>query len=125
MNKQFEMYKRIEDHGKNLLRIFPEATEKEPIKLCKKLFRLERKANNLAIDYCNGDIAAEDWPELTRPILKKVNAILNNKTVPIFINGDARGYALKIEDSYVRENNLHIQRDMGGYGLIAPDLREA
>ena len=124
MNKQFEMYKRIEDHGKNLLRIFPEATEKDAIKLCKKLFRLERKANNLATDYCNGIINTDEWPELTRPILKKVNDILGNKTVPIFINGDARGYALKIEDSYVRKHGLYIQRDMGGHGLIAPDLRE-
>ena len=45
-----------------------------------------------------------------------------NLKIPCFINGDCRGYALKIKDQYVRENNLKIQTDFGGYGLIAPDL---
>jgi hypothetical protein len=42
----------------------------------------------------------------------------------IFANGDPRGYALKIRSEYVKNNNLDIHRDWGGYGIIAPDLRE-
>ena len=41
---------------------------------------------------------------------------------PLFVNGDARGYALKIMDSYVMERRLDIYKDWGGYGIIAPDL---
>ena len=56
-------------------------------------------------------------------ILTKVETILNNKKV-LFCNGDARGYALKIDDEYIRNNNFNIHRDWGGYGIIAPDFRE-
>jgi hypothetical protein len=41
---------------------------------------------------------------------------------PIFLNGDARGYALKIQDDYVRDNNLDIHKDWGGYGILAPEF---
>jgi hypothetical protein len=44
--------------------------------------------------------------------------------VPVFVNGDPRGYALKIQDEYVSENSLDIHRDMGGYGILAPDLSD-
>jgi len=37
----------------------------------------------------------------------------------VFINGDPRGYALKIKDEFVRENNLTIYQDWGGYGILA------
>ena len=40
----------------------------------------------------------------------------------IKINTDPRGYALKIEDSYVKEQKLDIHRDWGGYGILAPDF---
>ena len=43
----------------------------------------------------------------------------------VFINGDPRGYALKIDDKY--QDRLHkvgIHRDWGGYGIIAPDFSE-
>lgn len=46
----------------------------------------------------------------------------HDKGVKVFLNGDARGYALKIHDSYVKEHNLKIHTDWGGYGIIAPDL---
>jgi hypothetical protein len=31
---------------------------------------------------------------------------------------------LKIDDDYVRKNNIDIYKDFGGYGIIAPDFRE-
>ena len=40
----------------------------------------------------------------------------------IFVNGDCRGYALKIDDKYIRENNIKLHCDWGGYGIIAPDF---
>ena len=131
MNKKEQMYQEIEKHGENLNRIFK--TSKGNIALCKSLRRLEAKAHKLATDYCNGEngVNSDNWEALTTPILKKVCKLLNVKpsvnmcpddSYPIKLNGDARGYALKIEDSYVREHCLKIYRDMGGYGILAPDL---
>ena len=124
--KKDAMYQRIEKHGANLNAIFN--TKFDNVILCKKLRQLELKAERLAIHYCNGTggVTTENWFELCLPILSKVNTILNNGKgeVDIFINGDARGYALQINDAYVREHKLQIHTDLGGYGIIAPDLTE-
>jgi hypothetical protein len=137
MNKKEIMYQRIEKHGQDLNKIFN--TGIEPIALCKKLRRLEVKANKLAEDYCNGTngIDSENWEDKTTPLMEKVYKILNNgiykderphqRGVPIFLNGDCRGYSLKINDDYVRlleKRNKTIYKDWGGYGIIAPDLTE-
>ena len=95
----------------------------DSIKLCKMLFRLENKAHQLATDFCNGDIDQLEWDTKANKILTKVESILKDKK-NLLLNGDARGYALKIDDKYIRKNNLTIYRDWGGYGIIAPDFRE-
>ena len=125
MTKKEKMYARIEKHGANLNRIFQ--TKLDNVTLCKKLFTLEHKAHKLAEDYCNGLVDTEyEYHSETAKILDKVNGILGNvwrkKHVPVFVNGDPRGYALKIESDYVRDNNIEIERDWGGYGLLAPDF---
>ena len=40
----------------------------------------------------------------------------------IFLNGDPRGYALKIKDDFIRDNKVNIYKDWGGYGIFAPDF---
>ena len=116
-----KMYEQIEKHGENLNKIFN--TDYEPITLCKKLRPLEFKAHKLSTDYCNGDIEYEFWESQTDIILKRVMKILNLKTdFNIFVNGDCRGYALKIFDDYIRKNNITIYQDWGGYGILAPDF---
>ncbi len=125
MTKRDLMYQQIQKHGENLLKIFTTAKEQDAVKLSKKLFRLEHQAHQIATDYCNGEngVTSENWEERTEPILQKVRILLNcTDTFPIFLNGDARGYALKIKDSYVRDANLNIHRDFGGYGILAPDF---
>jgi len=120
------MYSQIQRHGEQLNAIFN--TGIEPIALCKKLMRLETKAHKLALDYCNGEngVNSDNWDSLCDPILKSVEKILNmdRKHAGFFVNGDARGYALKIESDIVRENALDIYQDWGGYGILAPDLTE-
>jgi hypothetical protein len=119
-----KMYQNIKKHGENLNSIFN--TGIEPITLCKKLHRLEVKAHQLATDYCNGEngVDTENWEDKCEPILKSVHKILNpeNANVSIFLNADARGYALKIkfDDTYVRRFDIH--KDWGGYGIIAPEF---
>lgn len=117
------MFQDIQQHGENLNKIFN--TGIDPVKLCKKLRSLEIKAHRLATDYCNGEngINSENWDAKCKPILNQVCKILNpiNADVEIFLNGDARGYALKIrfDDSDARSREMHT--DWGGYGILAPD----
>ena len=122
-NKKEILYSRITKHGQNLKAVFNLDQDIDPVKLCKRLFRLENKAHKLALDFCNGKIDQLEWDQKADKILTKVEAILKNKKV-LFLNGDARGYALKIDDGYIRNNNLNIHRDWGGYGIVAPDFRE-
>lgn len=132
--KNQAMKERMEAHGNDLRAIFPNATETDPVKLCRKLIRLENQAHRAATCLCN--TGSLNWSEPNQfakestegevdkffaDILHKVNLVLGDGP-PIFVNRDPRGYALKIHDNYVRSHNLTIHRDWGGYGIIAPDL---
>jgi hypothetical protein len=127
--KKQRQAEQIKAHGENLLAIFPNATEKDPVTLCKKLRRLETKARRITTDYCNGDFdAGENGEKLDAaldPILANVNAILGNtgkNPVPVFVNRDPRGYALKIDDVWMHNKQARIYSDWGGYGIIAPEF---
>ena len=130
--KKQRQAEQIKVHGENLLAIFPNATERDPIALCKKLRRLEAKAQAIALRLCNGPEYPGGYDEvdaLTGAILAKVNAILGNtgkNPVPVFINRDPRGYALKIKSEYMAGAGWIAQwalmRDLGGYGIIAPEI---
>ena len=117
--KKYIMYKRIEKHGDNLKSIFN--LDVDSVKLCKQLFRLENKAHKLATNYCNGDFQG-DIEEESNKILNKVAKILNTNTFNMFLNTDARGYALKFFEDFSKDKP--IPKDWGGYGIIAPDFRE-
>jgi len=123
------MYQRITKHGEDLKALFRLDREIDPVKLCKALRRLEVKAHKLAEDYCNGadGLTSENIDIYTNTILISLDHILGQYKeggVPVFVNLDARGYALKVRDEYVREHGVSIYRDWGGYGIIAPDLTE-
>ena len=116
------------EHGENLLRIFPYATERDPVKLCKRLRKLEKQGEALALRLCNGPEFAEGKDdEIEAAIMAELDGLLYYKAahIPVFLNRDPRGYALKIKDSWMRERHeLRLHRDWGGYGIIAPDLTE-
>ena len=130
--KKQHQTEQIKDHGENLLHLFPRATERDPIKLCKKLRRMEAKAQAIALRLCNGPEYPGGYDEvdaLTGAILEKVNAILGNtgkNPVPVFVNRDPRGYALKISSewtfAYCQQTGRRIYSDWGGYGIIAPEI---
>lgn len=124
MNKHERMNEQIRKHGENLNKVF--GLNEDPMKLAKKIHSLELKAHKLATDYCNGEngVDSENWETLSDAILEKVDKVLNFtvQEIPVFVNGDARGYALKINDDYVRDNNLEIHKDCGGYGILAPEF---
>ena len=136
--KKVKMYQQIEKHGENLNRIFN--TELSNIDLCKKLRRIERKAHHATTNLCNTNTlhlselnrftgydvkqATEEEVDLFfDKIMDSVIKILGSRAKDcIFINFDPRGYALKIRDQYMKENNLNLYQDWGGYGILAPDF---
>ena len=85
MNKKEELYSRITRHGQNLKAVFNLDNDIDPIKLCKRLLRLETKAHKLAVDFCNGVIDQLEWDKKADQILTKVETILNNFRFKVFI----------------------------------------
>ena len=127
--KRETMYKNIVEHGKDLKRVFNLDDSINEIELCKKLFRIENKAHSIATQFCNYGCENEKQQEkIIDDILNKVDKLLNFKSqnIPVFFNGDPRGYTLKIEDSYMRDNKIYpFYSDWGNYGIIAPSFRES
>lgn len=119
----------IRKHGECLLAIFPNATERDPVALYKRLRLLEGKAHAIALRLCNGP-AFEFEDQADRKIdgiLDSVHQLLaiqeNDGTPNVFVNRDPRGYALKISHAWCASNpGLPIHRDWGGYGIVAPDI---
>lgn len=121
MNKHDRMYERIRKHGENLLAIFPNVTEPDPVKLCKKLRRIEAEGERHALAMCNDAHYCSDYDKLEQiadKIRDKANKLLG--TNRIRLNQDPRGYALKVD----LKPGEHLHTDWGGYGIIAPDLSE-
>jgi len=131
-----QMYNNIQRHGEQLNAIFN--TGIEPIELCKKLFRIEKKANHAATCLCNTNTlnllelnrytgyevkqaTEEEQDKFFNDIRKKLIKILGDKAKDlVYINFDPRGYSLKIKSEEAK--NLNIYTDFGGYGIIAPDF---
>jgi hypothetical protein len=115
--KQAEAIKR---HGEQLNAIFQ--TGLDPVELCKKLHRIQSQADRYISAYCNGDI--DDIDSQTEKTLDRLDKLLNfrAKNIPVFVNRDPRGYALKISDYYIRQADIKIHRDWGGYGILCPEF---
>ena len=122
--KHDRMHEQILEHGLKLNRLF-RLNRPDPMTLCRQVHRLEVKAHRLAEDDCNGLIESEEKGERKEnAILKSLNRILNfqAQNIPVFFNGDPRGYALKIKPEWMKKHNADLHCDWGGYGIIAPDF---
>lgn len=123
---------RIVKHVDALGRIFPNLRlgENTPMKVMayKNLKAIEREAHHLAEAFCNGDVKAGEieFNRREAKILDKLDKILDFRAleVPVFINGDPRGYTLKIDSNYEKIRKVGLATDWGGYGLIAPNVEE-
>lgn len=95
-------------------------------KISNKLREIEHFAHKAATDYCNGEngMTTDKWGEESDEFESQVQTLFNGKLKGLRINGDARGYALKIDDAVMRTvyNGLGLQTDWGGYGLLAPEI---
>jgi hypothetical protein len=130
------MHNIIKKHGENLNTIFN--TGIEPVELCKKLIRLERKAHhattcllntntlhllelNRLTGYNVKQTTEEEQEKFFNAIEKQLVKILGEKAKDlVYINFDARGYAIKIKSEKAKDLNIH--KDFGGYGIIAPEF---
>ena len=68
----------ITRHGETLLRAFPNATEKNPVALCKKLRRIENAVAKPILDYTNGEngMTIEKLDGETDKALVRLHALL-------------------------------------------------
>ena len=134
--EKVKMYANIEAHGNNLNAIFN--TGLNPVELCKKLNRIEKKAHHAATCLCNTNTlhlmelnkytgydveqaTEEEQDKFFEGIKKQVIKILGKEAEKhFFINYDPRGYALKLKSEFCKDKNIY--RDFGGYGILAPDF---
>lgn len=120
--KKERMYQRIAKHGEDLKVVFGLPSETDPVALCKKLHRLERKAHRIQEDDCNGYLQEDEAEKLEEPIKKSLKKIFGDKAAMIIFNGDPRGYTLKISTKTMEANRFSLYTDWGGYGIIAPEF---
>ena len=123
--KKTRLYDKIRRHGENLKAIF-HLPYIDPVALSKKILRLENEAHRASERYSSDSRYGGEaqWEKDSASVLSRLDKILNFRKlkIPVFVNGDPRGCALKIDDSAAK--HMTIERDMGGYGLLAPDFRE-
>jgi len=90
----------------------------------RELRRIEAKERHRAEMQCNGAIneTEEETEAKDKKTLSRLKQLLPGVT-DIFINGDPRGFALKINieaTRILRNKGIYIETDWGGYGILAP-----
>ncbi len=113
-------------HINNLSSIFGwEGDYLERTRMYRGLCRVERRASRDNERVCNGEVDRTDEAQdrYDNRILAEVNRLTSyrDKNIPVFLNGDPRGHALKIESEWVAKQEVSIYRDWGGYGILCPD----
>jgi len=124
LTKKQERDERILRNGFRLQRTF-NVTNLGPLALTKAVHRIETAMHRVAEDYCNGIITEEQSDKKEQSAIKRLDALLNFKAqgIPVFINADTRGYALKISDAWmIGHPECDLERDWGGYGILAPEI---
>jgi len=127
MTKQQRRTKELEQHYKTLEQLAVHCGINEPNgkKLSVKLLKIERLAHKLAESWCNGEIDENVWSDLQDRTTNEVQELFNHKLKGFFVNSDPRGHTLKIDDQVnneLVELGIKLNRDWGGYGLLAPEI---
>lgn len=84
----------------------------------KFLQSIERKAHKWAEDSCNYEISERTEARRNAIIERDIKRVFGG-VLPLgfFINGDPRGYALKIDPE--KGDVEGLERDWGGYGILS------
>ena len=113
-------------------------------KISVALMQAEHLAHNAATAYCNGEkirlarpgripldcdfrYNERAWDQAEAYIREGVEQVFEFKKLPgFFVNGDARGYALKIDNESPEGKALidscQMHTDWGGYGILSPEI---
>ena len=126
MNKKQRRTEQLERHYNTLSQLaeYYSGSLTDGKKLSLRLLKLENAAHKITTDQCNGDgNQAEQEQELTAIMeqVKKLFPYIQH----LFINGDARGYAIKlkeVEARKLRDAGINIHNDWGGYGILSPEI---
>lgn len=115
---------RIARHIDNIERIFHNTRECGPEVLALNLRALERRAQRLTTDAINRPMTFDEYARREEIILRDLDRVLCFRAarIPVFIDDDERGYALKIQADYVRAHKLAIYTDLGGDGILWPEF---
>ena len=113
-------------HVCNLQTLAGVSSYHEALMIYKRLHRIEARLNRIFTNECNGTVEITEEQEEKRDakILKELRSLLPGLKT-IFLNGDPRGYALKIkpeEREELRNKDINLYSDWGGYGILAPEF---
>lgn len=89
--------------------------------LYRQLRRAECTLSRVAEALCSRPMPEGTWERAVKTAGDSVRRILGALPTGIHFNGDPRGFALKLDTDRgaVLPDGMH--RDMGGYGILAPD----
>ena len=112
-------------HVCNLQTLAGLSTYHEALELYKKLHRLERRIHRENEEDCNGNGMTEEQEEKRDKRRYNTFISLLPNVSGLFINGDPRGYSLKIhckETEELRLKGINLYIDWGRYGILAPEF---
>jgi hypothetical protein len=123
--KKFTKQERRQKHIEALARLF-EKTFLETKRVYQNLILIERIGRGAAESYCNGTIDSDAYDSILNNIKERIRRLElpNRIMLNIHLNGDPRGYFLKLDDDFTRKEllNFEIEKDWGGYAILVPQF---
>lgn len=115
---------RREAHQRALETLHAMPDKANGLKMWRALRKLETLANAHATYYCNGrngsgfEYGAENWENFLTLLMPQVEKIFGHVPKGFFVNGDARGHALKLDSEKVKIPD-GMETDWGRDGILA------
>lgn len=95
-------------------------------KISVALWKAERIAHDMAEKACSEPVTDAEVMEAHSRSMAIVKLALGAFPPGFFVNGDPRGYALKIDseqpDGQALIEAVKLHTDMGGYGILSPEI---
>ncbi len=128
MTKIQSIKREREQHHKALEQLARSINPKSHIRgldLWRKLHRVETTARYAATAYCNGSIDIAQWESISAIASSQVEKIFGMLPTGFFVNGDPRGYALKLASNDATGDfatPFALHRDWGNNQILAPTI---
>ena len=124
--KEERMTERLEKHYAVCAALaFHLGTKQDGKKVSLALWKIETRAHKAATEYCNGEngMDYDKWETVMLAAKYDVDNLFGCTVPGLIINGDARGYALKIDsESMHLYDGVGLSRDWGGNGILSPEI---